>query len=101
MVKGEGINAGMRHFAQHAHVLTGIRHHQHRNQRMQQHAFGQQCRFNGVRGRLLVHPADLDLADHGQRDRARGGDAYRGMKLRRVVLADVEKVAGTNGSGHG
>ncbi len=94
MVEGVGIDAGTRDFAEHAHILAGVGSHQHRDQRMQQHSLGDQRRFNGVRGGLLVHAGELDFADQGQRDGACRRDAHRGAKFRRVVLADFEKVAG-------
>ena len=68
---------------------------------MQQHAFGHEGCFNGARRGLFVHAAEVDDADHGQLDRAVGGDAHGGVKFRRVGFADVEEIAGGDGRGHG
>ena len=100
MVQRIGIDAGAHHLAQHAHVLSGVRGHQHRDLRMQQHPLGHQRGFNGVRGGLLVHPAHLHFMNHGQRHRARRRDAHRGMELRGVNLADIEEIAGSDGGWH-
>ena len=59
MVEGIGINPGVGHLAQHAHILPGVGGHQHRDLGMEKHALGHQRRFNGVRGGLLVQPAKL------------------------------------------
>ncbi len=68
---------------------------------MQQHALGHQRRFNGVRGGLLVQPANLHLMDHGQRHRARRRNAHHGMELRGMNFTDIEKIAGSDGCRHG
>ena len=101
MVEGVGIDPGAGHLAQNAHVLAGIGGHQHRNLRMEQHALRHQRGFNGARGGLLAQSANMHFVDHGQHHRARRGDAHQRMKLRGVVLADIQEVAGANGSGHG
>jgi hypothetical protein len=60
-----------------------------------------QRRFNGVRRSLLIHAAHLHFANHRQRHRARRGHPHRRMKLRRVKLAHLQRIAGPDGSRHG
>ena len=57
MVEGIGIDSGVSHLAQHAHILAGVGGHQHCDLGMEQHALGHQRRFNGVRGGQLIQPA--------------------------------------------
>ena len=101
MVEGIGIDSRAGDLAQHAHVLPGVGGHQYSDLWMEKHAFGHQRGFNGMRGGPLVQPAQLHLVDHGQGHRACRGDAHRRMKLRSVVLRDIEKVSGSDGSRHG
>jgi hypothetical protein len=70
MVDGVGIDAGVRNFPEHAHILAGVGRNQHRDEGMKKHALCQQRRFNCAGGDLLVLSGKFHFTDQGQRNRA-------------------------------